>query len=285
MSLKEIKTRIQSVSNTRKTTSAMKMVSSVKLRKAQQNIQYALPYVEQLNHILTGLSSMPQARSVSPLVAEREIKNVAIVCMSSDSSLCGGFNANIIRHTKALIEEWRKIDDEPHIYPIGAKITDALAKEGYVINRSFSGLIQSRVYNKAAELADDLMDLFTNGHLDKVVITYTHFLSAGSQKIVDEVLLPVSVPEAKTDTISADYLLEPSATELISSLLPKVIKTRLYCAILDSYASEQAARVIAMQAATENAETLIGELTLQYNKLRQQAITNEILDLAAGAQK
>ena len=285
MSLKEIKTRIQSVSNTRKTTSAMKMVSSVKLRKAQQNIQYALPYVEQLNHILTGLSSMPQARSVSPLVAEREIKNVAIVCMSSDSSLCGGFNANIIRHTKALIEEWRKIDDEPHIYPIGAKITDALAKEGYVINRSFSGLIQSRDYNKAAELADDLMDLFTNGHLDKVVITYTHFLSAGSQKIVDEVLLPVSVPEAKTDTISADYILEPSATELISSLLPKVIKTRLYCAILDSYASEQAARVIAMQAATENADNLIGELTLQYNKLRQQAITNEILDLAAGAQK
>ena len=285
MSLKEIKTRIQSVSNTRRTTSAMKMVSSVKLRKAQQNIQYALPYVEQLNHILTGLSSMPQARSVSPLVAEREIKNVAIVCMSSDSSLCGGFNANIIRHTKALIEEWRKIDDEPHIYPIGAKITDALAKEGYVINRSFSGLIQSRDYNKAAELADDLMDLFTNGHLDKVVITYTHFLSAGSQKIVDEVLLPVSVPEAKTDTISADYILEPSATELISSLLPKVIKTRLYCAILDSYASEQAARVIAMQAATENAETLIGELTIQYNKLRQQAITNEILDLAAGAQK
>ena len=285
MSLKEIKTRIQSVSNTRKTTSAMKMVSSVKLRKAQQNIQYALPYVEQLNHILTGLSSMPQARSVSPLVAEREIKNVAIVCMSSDSSLCGGFNANIIRHTKALIEEWRKIDDEPHIYPIGAKITDALAKEGYVINRSFSGLIQSRDYNKAAELADDLMDLFTNGHLDKVIITYTHFHSAGSQKIVDEVLLPVSVPEAKADTISADYILEPSATELISSLLPKVIKTRLYCAILDSYASEQAARVIAMQAATENADNLIGELTLQYNKLRQQAITNEILDLAAGAQK
>ena len=284
MSLKEIKTRIQSVSNTRKTTSAMKMVSSVKLRKAQQSIQYALPYVEQLNHILTSLSSMPQAQSVSPLVVDRDIKNVAIVCISSDSSLCGGFNANMIRHAKALIDDWKKTDDEPHIYPIGAKITEALAKDGYVINRAFSGMMQSRDYNKAAELADDLMDLFTNGHLDKVIITYTHFRSAGSQKIVDEVLLPVYVPQSDADTLSVDYILEPSATELINSLLPKVIKTRIYCAILDSFASEQAARVIAMQAATENADNLIGELTLQYNKLRQQAITNEILDLAGGSQ-
>jgi len=284
MSLKEIKTRIQSVSNTRKTTSAMKMVSSVKLRKAQQSIQYALPYVEQLNHILTSLSSMPQAQSVSPLVVEREVKNVAIICLSSDSSLCGGFNANMIRHAKALIDDWKKTDDEPHIYPIGAKITEALAKDGYVINRAFSGMMQSRDYNKAAELADDLMDLFTNGHLDKVIISYTHFRSAGSQKIVDEVLLPVYVPQSDADTLSVDYILEPSATELINSLLPKVIKTRIYCAILDSFASEQAARVIAMQAATENADNLIGELTLQYNKLRQQAITNEILDLAGGSQ-
>jgi len=228
---------------------------------------------------------VPQAQSVSPLVVEREVKNVAIVCMSSDSSLCGGFNANIIRHAKSLIEDWRKIDDEPHIYPIGAKITDALAKEGYVINRSFSGLMQSRDYNKAAELADDLMDLFANGHLDKVIITYTHFRSAGSQQIVDEVLLPVSVPQSETGGQAADYILEPSATELITNLLPKVIKTRVYSAVLDSFASEQAARVMAMQAATENADNLIGELTLQYNKLRQQAITNEILDLAAGAQK
>ena len=281
MSLKEIKTRIQSVSNTRKTTSAMKMVSSVKLRKAQQSIQYALPYVEQLNHILTSLSSMPQAQSVSPLVVEREVKNVAIICLSSDSSLCGGFNANMIRHTKALIEEWRKIDDEPHIYPIGAKITDALAKEGYKINRAFSGMMQSRDYNKAAELADDLMDLFTNGHLDKVIISgfFKKLMNKGKEE---------PKPDTDTDPVPEDGLFEsdesPSATELISSLLPKVIKTRLYCAVLDSFASEQAARVIAMQAATENADNLIGELTLQYNKLRQQAITNEILDLAGGSQ-
>ena len=130
---------------------------------------------------------------------------------------------------------------------------------------------------------DDLMDMYLNGHLDKIILTYTHFKSAGSQRIVDEVLLPVSVPAGEAEEES-DYILEPSAEELMKVLLPKVIRTKVYCAMLDSYASEQAARVIAMQAATENADKLIGELTLQYNKLRQQAITNEILDLAGGAQ-
>ena len=143
--------------------------------------------------------------------------------------------------------------------------------------------MQSRSYEQAASLADDLMDMYLNGHLDKVVLTYTHFKSAGSQQIVDEVLLPVTVPDGEAEQES-DYILEPSAAELMKVLLPKVIRMKVYCAMLDSFASEQAARVIAMQAATENADNLIGELTLQYNKLRQQAITNEILDLAAGAQ-
>ena len=283
MSLKEIKIRIASVTNTRKTTSAMKMVSSVKLRKAQQGIQYAVPYVEQLDHILGHLSGMPAAQKVSPLVVEREVKEVAVVCFSSDSSLCGGFNGNIIKHSRALVDELSKIDKTPLVYTVGQKITDAFRKEGMSINTGYADMMQSRSYNQAASLADDLMDMFLNGHLDKVILTYTHFKSAGSQKIVDEVLLPVSVPAAEAEQES-DYILEPSAQDLMKVLLPKVIRTKVYCAMLDSYASEQAARVIAMQAATENADKLIGELTLQYNKLRQQAITNEILDLAAGSQ-
>ena len=283
MSLKEIKIRISSVTNTRKTTSAMKMVSSVKLRKAQQSIQFAVPYVEQLDHILKNLSSMPEARKVSPLVVEREVKEVAMVCFSSDSSLCGGFNGNIIKHSRALYDELHKIDKTPLVYTVGQKITDAFLKEWLPINTAYAGMMQSRSYEEAAALADDLMDMYLNGHLDKVVLTYTHFKSAGSQRIVDEVLLPVSVPVGEAEQES-DYILEPSAEELMKVLLPKVIRTKIYCAALDSYASEQAARVIAMQAATENADKLIGELTLQYNKLRQQAITNEILDLAAGAQ-
>ena len=284
MSLKEIKTRIQSVSNTRKTTSAMKMVSSVKLRKAQQGIQFAVPYVNQLDDILKRLSSDPEARKVSPLVVERDVKEVAMVCFSSDSSLCGGFNGNIIRHSRALYNELYSIDQTPLVYTVGQKITDAFRKEGLSINTGYAGMMQSRSYEQAASLADDLMDMYLNGHLDKVVLTYTHFKSAGSQQIVDEVLLPVTVPAGEAEQES-DYILEPSAAELMKVLLPKVIRMKVYCAMLDSFASEQAARVIAMQAATENADNLIGELTLQYNKLRQQAITNEILDLAAGAQK
>ena len=283
MSLKEIKTRIQSVSNTRKTTSAMKMVSSVKLRKAQQNIQFAVPYVNQLDAILKRLSSDPEARKVSPLVVERDVKEVAMVCFSSDSSLCGGFNGNIIRHSRALYNELYNIDQTPLVYTVGQKITDAFRKEGLTINTGYAGMMQSRSYEQAASLADDLMDMYLNGHLDKVVLTYTHFKSAGSQQIVDEVLLPVTVPAGESEQES-DYILEPSAAELMKVLLPKVIRMKVYCAMLDSFASEQAARVIAVQAATENADNLIGELTLQYNKLRQQAITNEILDLAGGSQ-
>ena len=283
MSLKEIKIRIASVTNTRKTTSAMKMVSSVKLRKAQQSIQFAVPYVEQLDHILKHLSGMPAAQKVSPLVVEREVKEVALVCFSSDSSLCGGFNGNIIKHSRALYDELYKVDKTPLVYTVGQKITDAFRKEGININTGYADMMAKRSYDAAASLADDLMDMYLNGHLDKVILTYTHFKSAGSQHIVDEVLLPVSVPAGEAE--ESDYILEPSAEELMKVLLPKVIRTKVYCAMLDSYASEQAARVIAMQAATENADKLIGELTLQYNKLRQQAITNEILDLAAGAQQ
>ena len=283
MSLKEIKIRLGSVRNTRKTTSAMKMVSSVKLRKAQQSIQYAVPYVEQLDHILKRLSGMPAAQKVSPLVVEREVKEVALVCFSSDSSLCGGFNGNIIKHSRAFYDELYKVDKTPLVYTVGQKITDAFRKEGLTINAGYADMMAKRSYEEAASLADDLMDMYLNGHLDKIILTYTHFKSAGSQRIVDEVLLPVSVPAGQAEEES-DYILEPSAEELMKVLLPKVIRTKVYCAMLDSYASEQAARVIAMQAATENADKLIGELTLQYNKLRQQAITNEILDLAGGAQ-
>lgn len=284
MSLKEIKTRIASVAGTRKTTSAMKMVSSVKLRKAQQSIQYALPYVEQLDHIMESLSRAPGVGVISPLVVEREVRNIAVVCFSSDSSLCGGFNSNIIRHAKSLISKSMETDAQPLVYTVGQKIADALEKQGFEINRGYSSLMEKRLYDDAASLADDLMEMFREGHLDKVVLSYTHFVSPGCQRIVDEQLLPVSVPEGQENAVT-DCILEPSASKLVEELLPKVIRMKLYSAVLDSYASEQAARVVAMQAATENADRLTEELTLQYNKLRQQAITNELLDLAGGLQE
>ena len=283
MSLKEIKNRIASVSNTRKTTSAMKMVSSVKLRKAQQSIQTALPYVRQLDHILSSLSAMPQAGLLSPLVVSREVKRTAVVCFSSDSSLCGAFNGNIIRHSRSLIAKLTESGESPLVYTVGERITDAFRKEGLEADTGYSGMMEKRAYGQAVSLADELMDMYLKGVIDKVVLSYTHFRSAGSQQIVDTVLLPVSV-ETGGSRYANDYILEPSAEQLIETLLPKVIRMKLYSAVLDSYASEQAARVVAMQAATENADKLIGELTLQYNKLRQQAITSELLDLAGGSQ-
>lgn len=282
MSLKDIKTRITSVANTRKTTSAMKMVSSVKLRKAQQSIHFALPYVEQLNDILLHLTAMPQARKVSPFVVEREVKKVAVVCFSSDSSLCGAFNSNIIKHCRELIGDVTRIDANPYIYTVGQKITEAFVREEIQIDRQYAGMMAKRSYDEAAMLADKLMDMYLNGHLDRAILSYTHFISLGSQQIINETLLPVTIPSGK-DEQETEYILEPSAEELMKTLLPKVIRMKVYCAVLDSYTSEQAARMIAMQAATDNADNLIDELTLQFNKLRQQAITNEILDLAGGS--
>ena len=282
MSLKEIKARIASVRNTRKTTSAMKMVSSVKLRKAQQAVQSALPYVGQLDRILSGLASMPESGRVS-LLCERPVKRVAVVAISSDSSLCGGFNANLIRHSRSLYDRClAETGSAPMLFVIGQKVTDHYLKSGLEVNDSYRNLVSERKYSDAAAMADELMGLFLNGTVDRVVLTYTHFKSAGSQKIVEEQLLPAGISGDGTSAFTSDYILEPSADGLMKTLLPKVVRMKLYTALLDSFCSEQAARVIAMQAATDNADNLIGELTLQYNKLRQQAITNELLDLAGG---
>lgn len=282
MSLKEIKSRIASVGNTRKTTSAMKMVSSVKLRKAQQAVQYALPYVDELDRILRGLATM-SAFSEVPLLHERPVSRVAIVAFSSDSSLCGGFNSNIVRHTRELYQRYGdECEEKPLLFTVGQKVSDAMHKYDASTDTSHSNVMSHREYADAAALADELTGLYERGEIDRVVLTYTHFKSAGTQRIVDETLLPLSVQDSQENAVTSDYILEPSAEKLLEALLPKVIRMKLYSAVLDSYCSEQAARVIAMQAATDNADSLIGELTLQYNKLRQQAITNELLDLAGG---
>lgn len=283
MSLKEIKARIASVGNTRKTTSAMKMVSSVKLRKAQQAVQNALPYVEQLDRILKGLVSMPSVNSHT-MLTQRPVNRVAIVSISSDSSLCGGFNSNIIKHTRSLLEMLEsETGVRPMLFTIGQKITEHFIKSGLDADTSFADILSGREYSDSASLADKLMSLFVENNVDKVVLVYTHFISTGSQKITDSTLLPLdtlSVEESSHP--ETDFILEPSAEGLLSSLLPQVIRMKVHSALLDSYCSEQAARMIAMQAATDNADNLLGELTLQYNKLRQQAITSELLDLAGG---
>ena len=281
-SLKEVKGRIATVNNTRKITSAMKMVASAKLHKAQGAITNMLPYERRLHGLLTNLLG---GSEVLVWNTPREVKRIALVVFSSNSSLCGGFNANVIKHATQWLDEYQALGkDNILLYPVGKKVADALSKMGYAIQGNFQHLADKPSFAEAAELAQGLMNLFTRGEVDRVELLYNHFKSTASQILTREVYLPMQTSgntiEGKEDM---DYILEPSREELLATLLPKVLRMKLYTVLLDSNASEHAARTMAMQIATDNADDLLQELTLMYNKTRQQAITNELLDIVGGS--
>jgi len=290
--LKEIKGRIGSVRSTLKITSAMKLVSSAKLRKAQNAIAAMRPYQQRLEAMLAlafgSMSELPEeALSSEDIVIPSrpeggiEESPAVIVAIASNSSLCGGFNTNIISKVRSV----RRPGDV--VYSIGRKMSDAMARDGFRSPEDLSDLAEHPVYAKAAELVQKLSEDFYAGHISGVTLCYTHFVSTSRQVPVVERLLPMDeIPGTAgvmpgTDRAS-DAILEPSARELLEALIPKTLKLKLYAALLDSAAAEHAARTIAMQTATDNAENLLAELTLQYNKGRQQKITSEILDLAGG---
>ena len=304
-SLRETKDRIGSVRSTLKITSAMKLVASAKLRKAQKAIEGMRPYERTLAEILAALPAAPQrtnenyfsdkfaekpisaSSSTTPThaAAVKETGPAAIVAIASNSSLCGGFNANVIRKT---LETIRGCESEGavEVYPIGRKITDALRRAGYTCPTDYNDLIGHPGYDKTVALARQLSERYQAGELSRVILVYTRFVSASHQEPVAEQYLPFDSSSAGlTGGSPADeYLLEPDAEALVAQLLPQVLMLKFYAAILDSAAAEQAARTIAMQTASDNAEDLLGELTLEYNKGRQQKITAEILDLLGGAQ-
>ena len=286
-SLKEVKGRIATVNNTRKITSAMKMVASAKLHKAQGAITNMLPYERRLHGLLTNLLSGGDILSWN---TPREVKRVALVVFSSNSSLCGGFNANVIKHACAWLDEHKALGIENIlVYPIGKKVADALLKQGYSVQGDYQHMADKPSFAEASVLSQQLMDMFEKGEVDRVELLYNHFKSTASQILTHEVYLPflssheekLSDEESRTEEI--DYILEPSREELLTMLLPKVLRMKLYTALLDSNASEHAARTMAMQIATDNADELLQELTLMYNKTRQQAITNELLDIVGGS--
>ena len=288
-SLKEVKGRIATVNNTRKITSAMKMVASAKLHKAQGAITNMLPYERRLHGLLTNLLG---GSEVLVWNTPREVKRVALVVFSSNSSLCGGFNANVIKHATQWLDEHQALGkDNILIYPVGKKVADALSKMGYAIQGNFQHLADKPSFAEAAELAQGLMNLFTRGEVDRVELLYNHFKSTASQILTREVYLPMASevchPERSEGSRvlpqEVDYILEPSREELLATLLPKVLRMKLYTVLLASHASEHAARTMAMQIATDNADDLLQELTLMYNKTRQQAITNELLDIVGGS--
>lgn len=283
-SLKEVKGRIATVKNTRKITSAMKMVASAKLHKAQAAITNMLPYEQRLHRLLTNFLNGEKVLSCYTNV--KEVKRIALVVFSSNSSLCGGFNANVIKHTHQWLDEHQALGKENIlIYPIGRKVADAMIKQGYEVQGDFQHMADKPSFAEASALAQELMDKFERGEVDQVEVLYNHFKNTASQILTHEVYLPI--PIKASDEIApkeeTDYILEPSREELLQMLLPKVLRMKFYTILLDSNASEHAARTMAMQIATDNADDLLQELTLMYNKTRQQAITNELLDIVGGS--
>ena len=296
-SLKEVKTRINSVKSTRKITSAMKMVASAKLHKAQGAIENMLPYQKKLNKILINFLSADLPIE-SPYVQEREVKRVAIVVFSSNTSLCGAFNANVIKMMMQTIGEFRTLgQDNILIFPIGKKVDEAVKRMGFKPQETSSTLSDKPTYQEAAELAHRLMDMYVAGEVDRVEIIYHHFKSMGVQILLRETYLPIDMTnvvseedrknkeEVEEHETANDYIIEPNVEELIASLMPTVLSQKIFTAAVDSNASEHAARTLAMQVATDNANELIQDLTKQYNKSRQQAITNELLDIVGGSMK
>ena len=287
-SLKEVKGRINSINGTLKITSAMKMVSSSKLHKAQEAIENMLPYERRLHRILTDFLSAGLTAE-SPFIVKRDVKKVALVVFASNSSLCGGFNMNVIRHLGEMVEEYaaRVGRENILIYPIGRKVGDAVKKmPGVVSMGDFQHMSGKPNYREAAELATDLMNRFVNGEIQQVELLYNHFKSTSTQILTRETYLPIDLSvreeEEEKGGAEADFIIEPSSERMLDALLPKVLRMKVYTALLDSNAAEHAARMMAMQVATDNANDLIQQLTLVYNKSRQQAITNELLDIIGG---
>ena len=283
-SLKEVKNRISSVNSTRKITSAMKMVASSKLHHAQQAIEQMLPYEQKLHGIMSSFVASLEGELSSPYAVQREVKRVAIIVLSSNSSLCGGFNVNVIKQLKHTLENYAAQGIEvTHIYPIGRKVAEAAKKQGFECAQDYSHLLDHPQYANISELSAHIMEQFTKGEIDQVDIQYLHFKSAGSQVLLSETYLPIKLEKENEDEAVANYLVEPSPQAILKELIPQALHLKLFSSILDSLTSEHAARVIAMQVATDNADELLSQLTLQYNKTRQQAITAELLDIAGGS--
>ncbi len=319
-SLKEIKNRIASVNSTRKITSAMKMVASSKLHHAQVAIQNMLPYEKMLEHILKSfLAAEVEAQTIYD--QERHVKRVALVVFSSNSSLCGGFNSNVIKvmmkAEEALAKELGKENVE--IYPVGRKVAEKARKLGYNVMCDLADLVDHPNVKQCISLAMELGERFAKGEIDKVELIYHHFKSAGSQVLTHKTFLPIDIETElmrdherdlssnvatqkiqdylkkkgrrsrnanREDTVAPlndNFIVEPDRKTVLSQLLPKMGHLMLYTSLLDSVASEHAARMVAMQTATDNADELLRELNLLYNKSRQQAITNELLDIVGGS--
>ena len=283
-SLKETKGRIASVKSTQKITSAMKMVASAKLHKAQNAIENMRPYERKLREML---SLLLHSATVPGADAGRSSSGtVAIVAVASNSSLCGGFNGNVVREVKARVAALKAEGYDVEVLSIGKRIADPMKKAGYPSEEDWNELVAHPSYSMADDLAKKLQKAYDDGKYARIELIYNHFVSVGTQKVVCDTYLPMAPLTAdggSTREWPEDLIIEPTAEEMLADLLPRVRSLRIYTVILDSVAAEHAARTVAMQTATDNGENILQELTLEYNKGRQQKITSEILDIVGGS--
>ena len=280
--LKEIRLRITSVGSTMQITSAMKMVSAAKLKRAQDAIIQMRPYANKLTELLKNLSASLDSSDGGVYTQEREIKNVLLVTVTSNRGLCGGFNAYIMKKAKALINE-EYANAKVSILSIGKKSSEHFTKNGFNVASTHDALFGDLTFDNVAIVAEGIMKQFVKGDYDKVVLVYNQFKNAATQIIMTENFLPVQAAENNSEIV-VDYIFEPTKQEIVEQLIPKSLKTQLFKAVLDSHAAEHGARMTAMHKATDNASELKKELTLTYNKARQAAITNEILEIVGGAE-
>jgi len=284
--LKEIRARITSVNSTKQITSAMKMVSAAKLRRAQDAITQMRPYAQKLQEILQNLSGALDV-SENPFAKEREVKRVLVIAVNSNRGLCGAFNNNVLKQTKTLIAEHPGADVK--VLAIGKKAFDAFKKTNHMPGVGYPAepfrIYENLNFQESSIIANAVMEKFVEGHLDRVYLVYNSFKNAAVQYLTVEQFLPVVPPvQSAVSTAQVDYIFEPNKEEIVAELIPKSLKIQMYKAILDSYAAEHGARMTAMHKATDNATDLVKELKLKYNKARQASITNEILEIVAGAE-
>tara|TARA_B100001057_G_scaffold248232_1_gene248470 strand:+ start:6482 stop:7342 length:861 start_codon:yes stop_codon:yes gene_type:complete len=279
--LKEIRNRISSVSSTMQITNAMKMVSAAKLKKAQDSITATLPYSNKLSELVRNISASIDAIDSNPLFVKREVKSLLFVVITSNKGLCGGFNSNIIKEVYNISSE--NGSKRPDLLTIGKKGDDILKKKFNVIS-SHNELYEDFSYNNVRTIASKIMDLYKEEKYDEIILLYNHSKNAATQIITKEQFLPISENSEEELTASGDYIFEPNRTKILDELIPKTLSIQLFKAISDSIAGEHGARMTAMHKATDNASELRDQLKLTYNKARQTAITNEILEIVGGAE-
>ncbi len=281
--LKEIHSRIISIGSTIQITSAMKMVSAAKLKRAQDAITQMRPYANKLTELLENLSSNLDSSDGGVYAQKRDVKNVLLVTITSNRGLCGGFNTNIIKKANEIIQN-EFSDKKVDVLSVGKKSSDYFKNNGFNLISSYDEVFSDLSFENTSKISEFVMNKFISGEYDKILLIYNQFKNAATQIIMNEQFLPIEPSVDRDDSKVGDYIFEPNQKEIVENLIPKSLKTQLFKAILDSHASEHGARMTAMHKATDNAGELKRDLTLQYNKARQAAITGEILEIVGGAE-